>query len=79
MTVADWLTSWYFWVLFLTTVGLLIWLYFVERAERKERVCPTCSSPRKRIRYEVRYYLSDYVWHDSPCEDYWHNLKPIRK
>lgn len=76
MTIWEWLQSWYFWVIVIFVVAVSAWVCYVDRKDRQIRhTCPTCYSTRKKDRYEVRYWLSDYVYYDSPCEDFWHNKK----
>lgn len=76
LTTWEWLQTWYFWSIVIFCIIIFTALVLVEKRDRKERAaCPTCYSTRKKDRYEVRYWLSDYVYHDSPCEDFWHNKK----
>ena len=72
MTIWEWLQSWYF-AMILAFIGLVyIWVYWVEKKDR-EGICPTCGSEEKRVRLMVRYWLSDHLYNDVLCEDYWHD------
>ena len=73
MTVREWLMTPYFWIpvaASLVAVGILF--FKEERGRLREKTCPTCYSTRRSARYTVRYWLSDYIYNDSPCEDAWH-------
>ena len=73
MTTAKWITTWYFWAPMILAAVMVVWIYFKEKGE--EDTCPTCYSTRKKDRYTVRYWMSDYVYNDSPCEDKWHRRR----
>lgn len=59
---------------FFISCFLFVGIYLYEkRCSDRELRCPTCCSGRKKARYIVRYWVSDYLYNDSLCEDQWHN------
>lgn len=71
MPITEWLFTWYAWIPPIVLWVLLTILWSRESPYKRE-VCPTCYSAERRVRYTVRYWISDYLYNDSPCEDEWH-------
>lgn len=73
MSIVKWIGTPWFWVPFLVCNLLLLWLFIKEERHLKNGTrCSTCGSTKKKIKGKVRYFLTNYIYYDSICNDDWH-------